>query len=425
MSEENNFILQNKTIKIDKESQQKIVDFLTNIKTFEKKIKRPLLIFYDAKSKVFYTECHIYTEEFKKFKDEDATIDPEYQEEYRLNRALQPDNPDFITMQEDAKKGRQFSDIVIEYNKDYRENKPLKILGGQHRAKAIEKMSSKNTLHGIRVYFNLNKDQRVEIARISNTNIAIADDLLDRMEEQRLDPPNKLRNFAQKIGLLQKGKDFGDRKANKENLSTIRLARTFIVNFYKGKNYKGDFDDEAPESYLCNSGGMDQEYLKIFRKVDNFVSEKDLLEASKNFVKLHIKQYHIASKEESLRRIKAYRMKAMVLAMVSSWAYASGLLQRYKDKDRLNKFYSLPDKSGKNDPLNAIQMSAFKFKGVDPEAYRGIGTRSDSKERGRLVMIFLEYSKKQSKDVIDKALLERAVRFYHANKMRLEGDKFK
>lgn len=423
MSEENNFIFQNKNIKIDKESQQKIVDFLTNIKTFEKKIKRPLLILYDAKSKVFYTECHIYTEELKKFKDEDATIDPDYQEEYRLNRALQPDNPDFITMQEDAKRGRQFSDIVIEYNKDYRENKPLKILGGQHRTKAIEKMSPKNTLHGIRVYFNLNKDQRAEIARISNTNITIADDLLDRMEEQRLDPPNKLRNFAQKIGLLQKGKDFGDRKANIENLPTIRSARTFIVNFYKGKNYKGNFDDEALESYLCNSGGMDQEYLKIFRKIDNFISEKDLLEAGKSFVKLHKKQYNIASKDENLKRIKAYRMKAMVLAMVSSWAYASGLLQRHKD--RLNKFYSLPDKSGKNDPLNAIQMSAFQFKGIDPEAYRGLGTRSDSKERGRLAMIFLEYSKEQSKDVIDKALLERAVRFYHANKMRSEGDKFK
>jgi len=423
MPEEESLILQNGRIKIDKESQQKIVDFLKSVKIFENNIKRPLLILYDAKSKAFYTECHIYTEELKKFKDDNAVIDPEYQEEYRLNRALQPDNPDFITMQEDAKKGRQFSDIVIEYNKDYRESKPLKILGGQHRARAIERMSPQGALHGMRVYFNLNKDQRAEIARISNTNIAIADDLLDRMEEQRLDPPNKLRDFIQKIGLLKKSEDFGDRKANKENLPTIRLARTFIVNFYKGKNYKGNFNEEALESYLCNSGGMDPEYLKIFRRVDNFISKEDLLEAGKNFVKLHIKQYIIASKNEGLKRIKAYRTKAMVLAVVSSWAYVSGLLQRRKDC--LNKFYSLPDKSGKNDPLNAIQMSAFQFKGIDPEAYRGLGTRSDSKERGRLVMIFLEYSRKESKDVIDKALLERAVRFYHANKMRSEGDKFK
>ena len=44
MPEENDFILQNKLIKIDKESQQKIVDFFANVKTFEKNIKRPLLI---------------------------------------------------------------------------------------------------------------------------------------------------------------------------------------------------------------------------------------------------------------------------------------------------------------------------------------------------------------------------------------------
>jgi len=423
MTEEKKYIIQDKKIKIDRKSKQRIDEFFDSVDIFEKSISRPLLILYDGKTKVFYTECHIGKKELKKMKDENATIDPENQEEYRLNRALQPNNPDFITMKDDAKKGRQFSDIVIEYNKEYRPKRPLKILGGQHRIKAIEDMSLSTSLHGIRVYFNLNKDQRTEIAKISNTNIAIADDLLDRMEEHRLDPPNKLRNFAQTIGILEKGEDFGDKKSNKENLPTIRLLRTFIVNFYKGKNYKGDFDDDAPESYLCSSGGMDSEYIKIFRKIDNFVSEQDLLKAGKEFVKLHKKQYDTASKNEQLKRTKVYRMKAMGLAVVSSWAYAGGLLQ--KDKNRLDKFYFLPNKSGKNDPLNALQMSSFKFKGIDPEAYRGIGTRTNAKEMGRLVMIFLEYSKKKNKDVIDKALLERAVRFYHANKMRIEGDKFK
>ena len=63
MPEEESLILQNGRIKIDKESQQKIVDFLKSVKIFENNIKRPLLILYDAKSKAFYTECHIYTEE--------------------------------------------------------------------------------------------------------------------------------------------------------------------------------------------------------------------------------------------------------------------------------------------------------------------------------------------------------------------------
>jgi hypothetical protein len=199
--------------------------------------------------------------------------------------------------------------------------------------------------------------------------------------------------------------------------------RTFIVNFHEGKNYKGEFDNEAPESYLCNSGGMDPEYLKLFKKIPDFTSEEDLLDAGRQFVKLHNKQYEIASKVDRLKRVKAYKMKAVALAVVSSWAFACGLLQKYPE--RLSKFYSLPKKSNKQDPLNAIQMSEFKLKGTDQETYRGIGTRTDAKERGRLVMIFLEYSKKESKDDIDRALLERAVRFYHANKMRIEGDKFK
>lgn len=420
---EKNFILQGKSKKLDEETKNKILDFCDNIKIYEIEFDIPLLILFDSKTKVFYTECHINKDELKKFKDDNATIDPENQEEYRLNRSLQPDNPDFIVMKEDAKKGRQFSDIVIEYNKDYKEKKPLKILGGQHRAKAIEEMSPVSSLHGIRVYFNLNKDQRAEIAKISNTNIAIADDLLDRMEEQRLDPPNKLRNFAQKIGILKTGEDFGDKKSNKENLPTIRLLRTFIVNFYKGKEYKSKYDDEAPESFLCSSGGMDPEYLKIFNKINDFTDEKDLMNAGKSFVKLHLKQHDISSKDDKLKRVKGYKMKAMGLAMVSSWAFVSGLLQ--KETDRLDKFYSLPDKSIKNDPLNAIKMSEFKFKEVDPETYRGLGTRTDPKERGRLVMVFLEYSKKEAKDVIDSDLLQRAVRYYHANKMRVEGDKFK
>lgn len=420
---EDSFVLQKEAQNPDVETVGTITDFINKVDTYEKSIKRPLLILFDSKTKVFYTECHIEKEELIKFKDDDATIDPEYQEEYRLNRTLQPNNPDFVIMKDDAEKGRQFSDIVIEYNKEYREEKPLKILGGQHRAKAIEDNSPKHTLHGIRVYFNLNKDQRAEIARISNTNINIADDLLDRMEEQRLDPPNKLRNFAQKIGLLKTGQDFGDKKSNKEDLPTIRLMRTFIVNFYEGKNYKGEFDNEAPEAYLCNSGGMDPEYLKIFKKVDNFTAETDLLEAGKQFVKLHNKQYEIASKDDKLKRVKAHKMKAVALAVVSSWAFTCGLLQKHTD--RLSKFYDLPNKSNKQDPLNAIQMSDYKFSGTDRATYRGIGTRTDPKERGRLVMIFLEYSKKESKDYIDKALLERAVRFYHSNKMRIEGDKFK
>ena len=137
MKKEESYILQKGAPKPDIETTSKIADFISKIDTYEKTINRPLLILFDLKTEVFYTECHTEKDELIKLKDDDATIDPEYQEEYRLNRTLQPENPDFLIMKEDAAKGRQFSDIVIEYNKEYREEKPLKILGGQHRAKAI------------------------------------------------------------------------------------------------------------------------------------------------------------------------------------------------------------------------------------------------------------------------------------------------
>lgn len=407
---------------IDSETRSAIEDFDASVMTYEKEYDTPLLILFDKKSEVYYTECHISTIEFNNLNDTDAVIDPENQEEYRSNRELQPNNPDYILMREDAKQGRQFSDIVVEYNYSYKKDKPLKILGGQHRAKAIENESPGKAIHGIRVYFNLSKDQRAEIAIVSNTNIAISPDLLDRMEEQRLSPANKLRNLTQEIGFLEKKKDFGDMKSNKENLPTVRLMRTFVVNFFRGKEYAENYDESAIEPYLCSSGGIDKEYKSIFDKIEDFTNKVDLVEAGKSFVKLHKKQYKICSEDDELKKVKAYRMKALSLAIVSAWAMTAGLLQN--DSDRKNKFYELPDKSGKKDPLNAIEMAKFNMKGIDVEAYRGLGARADAKERGRLTMIFLTYSNINEKNKIDKNLLHSAVSYYHGNKFIEAGNQY-
>ncbi len=407
-------------VKIDADTASVLDEFFTSIPILEKNLKTKPLVLFDSKTKVFYTVCHIKKKDFVLLADKDAVIDPDYQEDYKLNRDLQPNNPDFKTMVSDAGKGRQFTDIVVDYNTQYKSEKPLKILGGQHRTKAIEEKSSDESVHGLRVYFNLDKDKRAEIALISNTNIDISPDLLDRMEEQRLEPPNKLRNFAQLIGLLEKGKDFADSRINPDNRPSVRSLRTFIVNFYKGWEYKGSFDDDAIDSYICASSGMDNEYEKIYSKVGNFVDDKKLVEAGKNFVELHKKQNKIASTKEGLKQIKAFRMKAMAIAVVSAWAHVSGLLQ--SDQTRLKKFYSLPSNSGKDDPLNAKEMSEFKNHKLDPATYRGLGTRSDAKERGRLIMIFLVYSKDSSGTKIDKSLLDKSVLYFHANKMKKEGD---
>ena len=42
---------------------------------------------------------------------------------------------------------------------------------------------------------------------------------------------------------------------------------SFIVNFYRGKEYQGDIDKDAQIPYLCESGrDTDKEYMKLFNK---------------------------------------------------------------------------------------------------------------------------------------------------------------
>lgn len=423
MQNREKFILQNESFSeyLSGDISDSLNEFYSEIPTLESELKRPIILLYDLKTKVFYIECHIKTAVFKGKDDPNATIDPDNQEDYKLNRDIQPQNYDFIVMKEDAKNGRQFSDIVVEYNKEYRPEIPLKILGGQHRSKAILDSSDEDRVHGFRIYFGLNKENRGEIARVSNTNIQISPDLLDRMDEQQLAPPNKLRDFAQEIGLLKPGLDFGDKKANKDNLPTINLMRVFIVNFYKGKQFIGDCDTETPRPYLSQPGYLDVEYKELYSKILSFKDEQDLLEAGKKYCELNAKQYEMCSKDNNLKKKKENKNKAMAMAVVSSWSFVAGLLQ--KDTQRLSKLYSLQSNCGKKDPLNSRAMSEFKLKDRDPETYRGLGARSGPNERGRLAKIFLEYSKSE-KNILDSDILNRSVFHYEANRMYEEGDKF-
>lgn len=67
-------------------------------------------------------------------------------------------------MKADAKRGRVFSNIVAEYNMDFDEDHPLEIVGGQHRIRAIQEAldAGVKEYHGVKVYFNLNMEQRLE-----------------------------------------------------------------------------------------------------------------------------------------------------------------------------------------------------------------------------------------------------------------------
>jgi hypothetical protein len=414
---ENIFLSQEPSIKIDDDTKNQIQKFFEEINTLEKKINKPLIILEDKRIKAFYTECHILAEHLINLMDLDPSIDPDYQEDFRSNRNFEPTNPDYLTMVDDAKKGRQFSDIVIEYNPspDYkRPEKPLKVFGGQHRSHAIlEAFKEKiNLYHGIRVYFNLNMEQRWNVAIISNTNIHVSNDLRDRMDEQSMRPANKLRDWCYKVGLLdeKKKEDFSSKRT--QDIITVRLIRTFIINFYMGKSEKSGFDSRYIVPELANTGSEDDEYLKLYRKFD-FSKEEDLVEAGKEFVKLHKKQNEKGEGKS--------KMLALALSITSSWAYTAGLLQ--KDKNRLKKFYSLPDLSEGKDPLKSNVLINARGD-EDPSMYRGMINRYGEKERGRLLQLFLIYSK-SSKNSINKDMVDLAIKSYRANKHAKEMEALK
>ena len=396
--------------------------FRLKIPLVENKFNVPLLVSKDEKSNSFFTECHIKASDLFNYATQDSTIDPDLPEEYRANRKLEPDNRYFLQMVEDAENGRPFSDIVVEFDTSYIENKPLKILGGQHRDEAIRRALKKgvDVIHGIKVYFNLDKDQRMDIMIISNTNINVSLDLRDRLQEQNLG--STLRNFAYTTGIMKEPEDFGDkRRYEGEFTPTVRMMRSFIVNFFKGKGYTGNIDEDAEVPYLCVSGkNIDEEYLKLFKKFkkEGSFNDKELINAGKMFAKLHQSQFKKADKIKGSRK-KEYKIKAFSLSVISSWTFAVGVLQ--KDEKRLNKLYSLFDLSGDQDPLNAIAMGKAKHKIIDPENYRGLGTRNADKERGRLLHLFLIYSE-SNKSKIDEQMCNSAIEVFHANAAKKKSD---
>jgi len=404
-----------------------IEEFREKIPTFEKKHSLPLLIFLDKKSGAFYTECHILSSDFINFSDPDIVIDlkePELQEEERANREIEEDNFYFIQMTSDAKKGRSFSDMITEYDTTYKEAKPLKILGGQHRDEAIKRAikDKVNVYHGIKIYFNLTIEQKVEIMRIANTNINVADDLRDRLQEETLNPTGMLKEFARETGLLGKNENFSDKRRYEEEFSpSVRMIRSFIVNFFHGKEFNGDVDKDAHIPYLCKSGkDIDSEYMKYYNKFKSkdMFGDAQLVEAGKMFAKLHDTQFKNAEKIKSSAK-REYKIKSYNLAIITSWAFASGVLQR--SPERLKKLYRLPELCNGDDPLSAIEMAKSKHKVLDSESYRGLGTRSDNNERGRLLQLFLDYSK-SPKPKINEQMCNASISMFHSNLDRKKAE---
>ena len=262
------------------------------------------------------------------------------------------------------------------------------------------------------MYFNLNMDQRLDVQLISNTNIAVSADLLDRMLETVKGP--ELRNWCHEVGLLNKESDFADKKQRGECI-TVREARTFIINYYLGCEIV-DFDKEKTDGIIAKTGGNDEQWDNIKEEHPELWEDRKLKCAGEAFAKLANKQRNFFS-EDGQKPSREYADKAFNYAIIAAWAFVAGTLS--KNEVRCKRHYELPDHS-KKDPLNAEALATARHKS-DPENYRGLGTRTDAKERGRLIELF--YLQAEDGKGITKGLINLALSKYFAKQANLEVQK--
>lgn len=387
--------------------------FLNSVSTLEEKNSIPIVIFQDGKNNSYYIKCSIQANNAAVLVDLNAKLDVTNPESFRANRELLLKHNTYQTMKNDAEEGREFNDIIVEYNLDYNNNQPLKVWGGQHRINAISEAKSKsNRFHGFKIFFNLNKTQRTEVALISNTNIAVSNDTFDRMLEETLFG-NTLRKWCQQTGFLKENEDFPSIGSKTERI-TVKLARSFILNFYLGKDdgsnaTSNSIDNNVYEPYLTETGvTVDSNYKKLMdQKREKILSDKGLLKAGKRFLVLHNAQYRAVKEGKGkIENRKSYRCKAFIESVLCGWAYIAGLLQ--SEKKRLENHYKIPRTTNKlPDPLNAVEMSKYKHDS-DPPTYRGLGTRSSLKDRQRIAQVFLAKSLFDN-CALDKKFLNKAV----------------
>ena len=396
----------------NKEVETTVKTFLRDVDTADKAGKVPVFIYQDGVKKSYYIRCTISGETMSKVISLDARLDPQNGETFRNNRELLLAHNAFLRMRADAENEREFNDIMAEYITSYLPEKPLKVWGGQHRSRAIIDVFLKKKIsryHGFRVYFCLSKEQRTELALISNTNIAVSNDLFDRQLEETLMGPH-LRKWCTKVGLLKPCEDFPDVGSRAERITT-QNARSFIVNYFKGKQsgeqLNGEqLDRNVYEPYLCQSGiFLDEEYRKLTEQIGSTLwVDKGLIEAGKAFARLHMAQYEAIKKSKS--NYRSFRMKALTPSVLSAWSYVAGLLQSHPSRLPVHLTVPQPPK-GAPDPLNAEEMSKFRYY-QDIETYRGLGTRSVLKDRQRMAQVFLARAI-DPEATLDRKLLSQAV----------------
>ena len=404
--------------------EKTVKEFLEKTNTLEKSKNVPVSVFQDGVKKSYYIRCAISGKTMTGVISLDARLNPESGEAFRDNREILETHNTFLRMKADAENEREFNDIIAEYITSYLPEKPLKVWGGQHRSRAIidaYQAKKVSRYHGFRVYFCLSKEQRTELALISNTSMSVSNDLFDRQLEETYMGPY-LRRWCTKVGLLKQGEDFPDVGAHAEKITT-QGARSFIVNYFKGTEtgtqiIDAELDRNVYEPYLCQTGiFLDEEYRQLTEKMGSDLwTDKGLIEAAKAFAKLHKAQYDAIKKSKI--NYKVFRMKATVPSVLTAWSYVAGLLQTHPSRLAIHLTIPEPPK-GIPDPLNAEEMSQFRYY-QDIETYRGLGTRAIMKDRQRMAQVFLARSI-DAEATLDKKLLNQAVNQFAALRFFSKG----
>lgn len=377
-----------------------------------------LYVLADSRTDAPFCECHIKASKLIPMGTTHVPLDPDDQGEYRANRDIVEDHGAYRKMQTDALGGRAFSNIVAEFDDSEESDLPLKVIGGQHRFEAIKQAleSGVDEYHGVKVYFGLDTEQRLDVQLISNTNIAASADLLDRMNETVSGPD--LRDWCQRVGLLYEGQDFADKKARTKPI-TVREARTFIINYYRGREVEPEaFNTTSTTPIVAKTGELVPEWDELKKQRTGLWEDKKLDEAGREFALLAQAQSDYF--EDPRRRSNKnadFANKTFNFAVLSAWAFVAGML--HANETRLQRHFALRKHKSK-DPLNAAALATGRHK-TDPEQYRGLGYRMDAKERGRFVELF--YIQADKGGGLTKGMVDLAVKQYHAKQAFLEVQK--
>jgi len=216
--------------------------------------------------------------------------------------------------------------------------------------------------------------------------------------------------------LLEKGQDFAD-VGKRGNPMTVKEARTFIVNFFLGKEVDpSNFETVETTPEVVESGKRDP---KIWVDTKNGHPElwidEGLVEAGKQFAAL------INAQVEHFRDPKSKKLKGKTdqihktknIALLAAWAFIAGTLQ--SNKPRLQRHFEL-SKANTKDPLRADLLAKARHP-TDSESYRGLGNRSDPKERGRFTQLFWLQAEKGSGFTTN--MIDSAIKGYEAKRALL------